>query len=255
MLIGIDVGGTYADGVLFSEGTVIHSVKHPTDESDLKGTLLSVLDELLAHGNAESIQRIVLSTTLVTNLLATGQGERTALLLLPGSGLPFSSYRISPDTYFLKGSIDFRGREIEAADEKEIEKVLREIDRTGIRRVAVAGKFSNRNDRHEMFIKKMVRTDYPHLDVCTSNEISGRLNFPRRAVTCYYTAMTKREWSGFADGIEAAIGARIPGCDLHILRADGGPPPWKPAGCDPVKPCFQGLRRALWAARRYAGNP
>ena len=32
MLIGIDVGGTYTDGVLFSEGSVVHSVKHPTDE-------------------------------------------------------------------------------------------------------------------------------------------------------------------------------------------------------------------------------
>lgn len=122
VLIGIDVGGTYTDGVLFSEGTVIHSVKHRTDESDVKGTLLSALDELLACGKAKSIQRIVLSTTLVTNLLATGQGERAALLLIPGSGLPFSAYRISPDTYFLKGRIDFRGREIEPPDEEEIEK-------------------------------------------------------------------------------------------------------------------------------------
>ena len=38
-----------------------------------------------------------------------------------------------------------------------------------------------------------------------SNEISGRLNFPRRAVTCYYTAMTMREWNRFADEMEAAI--------------------------------------------------
>ena len=96
----------------------LHSVKHLTDESDLQGTLLSVLDELLAHGKAKSIKRVVLSTTLVTNLLATGQGERTALLLLPGSGLPFSSYQISPDTYFLKGSIDFRGRRDRSTGQK-----------------------------------------------------------------------------------------------------------------------------------------
>ncbi|MEN6616476.1 MAG: hydantoinase/oxoprolinase N-terminal domain-containing protein, partial [Syntrophorhabdus sp.] len=101
-LIGIDVGGTYTDGVLFSDGAVMHSFKHPTDQLNLKDTLLSVLDELLAHAGECEIQRVVLSTTLVTNLLATGRGERTALILMPGSGLPFSSYRISPDTYFLK---------------------------------------------------------------------------------------------------------------------------------------------------------
>ncbi len=222
MLIGIDVGGTYTDGVLFSDGSVLHSVKHLTDEGDLKGTLLLVLDELLSHGEAKSIKRIVLSTTLVTNLLATGRGERTALLLLPGSGMPFSAYNISPDTYFLKGGIDFRGRQIEAPDKKEIEEVLRKIDEAGIERVAVAGKFSNRNDGHEMLVKEMIKDRYTHMDVCTSNEISGRLNFPRRAVTCYYTAMTMREWDNFADGIEAAIRTRAPACELHILKADGG---------------------------------
>lgn len=221
MLIGIDVGGTYTDGVLFSEGKVVHSVKHPTNGDDLQQTLLSVLDELIENSN-KGIRRVVLSTTLVTNLLAAERGERTALLLLPGSGLPFSSYRISPDTYFLKGSIDFRGREIEEADTQEIERVMQEVDKLGIHRVAVAGKFSNRNDAHELLIRDMVRARYPHMDVCTSNAVSGRLNFPRRAATCYYTAMTTREWNSFADGIEAAIRARLPGCELHILKADGG---------------------------------
>jgi N-methylhydantoinase A len=234
MLIGIDVGGTYTDGVLFSRGSVVHSVKHPTNGLDLAGTLLFVLDALLARCNGERVERVVLSTTLVTNLLAAEQGERTALVLLPGAGLPFSAYRISPDTYFLKGSIDFRGREIEKPDTAEIERVLQEIDRLGIRRVAVAGKFSNRNDAHEKLVREMIRARYPHIDACASHETSGRLNFPRRAVTCYYTAMTMKEWSGFADGIEAAVSARIPGCDLHILKADGGT---MPVGTSRMRPC------------------
>ena len=240
MLIGIDVGGTCTDGVLFSEGTVIHRVKHLTDAADLEGTLLLVLDELLAHGKGKSIQRIVLSTTLVTNLLATGQGERTALLLLPGRGLPFSAYRISPDTHFLRGGIDFRGRQIEAPDKEEIEQVLREIDRAGIQRVAVAGKFSNRNDRHEMLVKELAEARYPHMDVCTSNEISGQLNFPRRAVTCYYTAMTMREWNRFAHGIETATSNRIPGCELHILKADGGTTTLEASRKRPCETVFSG---------------
>ena len=240
MLIGIDVGGTYTDGVLFSGGTILHSVKHLTDENDLKGTLLFVLDELLSHGESKSIKRIVLSTTLVTNLLATGRGERTALLLLPGSGMPFSSYNISPDTFFLKGGIDFRGRQIEVPDEKEIGEALRRIDEAGIKRVAVAGKFSNRNDRHEKLIKEMIKTRYPHMDVCTSNEISGRLNFPRRAVTCYYTAMTMREWDSFADGIEAAIRDRVPECELHILKADGGTTTLEASRRRPCETVFSG---------------
>jgi N-methylhydantoinase A/oxoprolinase/acetone carboxylase beta subunit len=239
MLIGIDVGGTYTDGVLFSDGSVMHSVKHPTNGDDLQETLLSVLDELIKN-SSKAIRRVVLSTTLVTNLLAAERGERTALLLLPGSGLPFSSYRISPDTYFLKGSIDFRGREIEGPDEEEIEAVLKEIDGLGIHRVAVAGKFSNRNDGHEALVRQMVRERHPHMDICTSNEVSGRLNFPRRAATCYYTAMTMREWNAFADGIEGAIHARLPGCELHILKADGGTMTLEASRARPCETVFSG---------------
>ena len=240
MVIGIDVGGTYTDGALFSDGTVVHSVKHPTDDNNLEATLLLVLDDLLSHADSKDIRRIVLSTTLVTNLLATGQGERTALLLLPGSGLPFSAYRISSDTHFLRGCIDFRGREIEAPDPDEIGEVLRKVHDGGIERVAVAGKFSNRNDAHEILVRKMANARYPHMDVCTSNEISGRLNFPRRAVTCYYTAMTLREWNRFADGIESAVRMRSPASDLHILKADGGTTTLEASRKRPCETVFSG---------------
>ncbi len=240
MLIGIDVGGTYTDGALFSEGSVLHSVKRLTDESDLEGTLLSVLDELVSHGHTQRIKRVVMSTTLVTNLLATGRGERTALILLPGNGLPFSSYTISPDTHFLKGGIDFRGREIAKPDREEIEGVVQKIENEGICRVAVVGKFSNRNDRHERLIRDIIRARCPHMDVCTGNESSGRLNFPRRAVTCYFTAMTMNEWNRFADGIETAVRARVPDSELHILKADGGTMTLEASRTRPCETAFSG---------------
>jgi N-methylhydantoinase A/oxoprolinase/acetone carboxylase beta subunit len=255
MLIGVDVGGTFTDGVLFCEGSVVHCVKHPTDERDLTGTLLCVLDELLAHSKGGSVKRIVLSTTLVTNLLASNRGERTALLLLPGSGLPFSSYHISPDTYFLNGSIDFRGREVEEPDGEQIESVLGEIDRLGIRRVAVAGKFSNRSDRHERLVRGMIQRGYPHMEVCTSNEVSGRLNFPRRAVTCYYTAMTMKEWCGFADAIEAAVATRAPGCELHMLKADGGTMPLAASRVRPCETVFSGPAASTMGGAALSPEP
>lgn len=255
MLIGIDVGGTFTDGVLFSDGQVVYSVKHPTDEKDLESTLLAVLDDLIPASKGSRIDRVVLSTTLVTNLLAANRGERTALLMMPGRGLPFSSYPIGDDTYFLKGGIDFRGRQIEAPDEGEIESVLQEIDKKGIRRVAVAGKFSNRNDHHETLVKKIIQAHYPHTDVCTSNEVSGRLNYPRRAATCYYTAMTMREWSGFTYRIEAAINARIPGCNLHILKADGGTMTLEASRNHPCETVFSGPAASTMGGSALSWEP
>ena len=88
MLIGIDVGGTFTDGVLCSEGRIINSAKHPTKEDDLQDSIFAVLDDLLqgikSSNKTSSITQVVLSTTLVTNLLASGGGDEVALVLLPG---------------------------------------------------------------------------------------------------------------------------------------------------------------------------
>ena len=78
MLIGIDVGGTFTDGVLFDGRVIKESVKRPTDNDNLDRVILEVLNELLSVVPEEkTVERIVLSTTLVTNLLATGKGKRT----------------------------------------------------------------------------------------------------------------------------------------------------------------------------------
>ena len=161
MLIGIDVGGTFTDGVLFDDRKIRFTVKKPTQDDNLEQTLLEVLDELLAAADGNKISRVVLSTTLVTNLLATGQGERTALLMLPGYGLPHQAYSVTRDIYFLKGAVDFRGRVIEGIDQQQLQEILQDIQGKGIKRIAVACKFSNRNSSLEQqirdFIKKPTR--------------------------------------------------------------------------------------------------
>jgi N-methylhydantoinase A len=173
LLIGIDVGGTFTDGVLFRDGQIVKSVKKATQEDNLKNSLLQVLDELLLAQDKEQIQRIVLSTTLVTNLLATGRGEKTALVMLPGYGLPHDSYELSGDIYFMKGAVDFRGREIEPLDKGEITELLNWIKDTGVKRIALAAKFANRNNVHEQMLKKRIMEECEGVHVSISSEISG----------------------------------------------------------------------------------
>lgn len=222
MLIGIDVGGTFTDGVLYDNKQILATVKAPTQESNLQDSLLQVLDELLNHTEVSQISRIVLSTTLVTNLLATGRGERTALALFPGYGLPHDTFRITRDTFFFKGSIDFRGSEVEPLDKNEINAFINWINKTGVKRVAIAGKFSNRNNKHERILRDKILDNCDDVQVSISSEISAKLNLPRRAATTYFTAMTLTEWNHFVDEIEAAIKARGIKAELHILKADGG---------------------------------
>ncbi|HEX3012565.1 MAG TPA: hydantoinase/oxoprolinase family protein, partial [Syntrophomonadaceae bacterium] len=239
MLIGIDVGGTYTDGVLFEDGSIIKDIKKPTG-SDLQETLLLVLDELLQNRDQNTLERIVISTTLVTNLLATGQGDRTALMLVPGRGLPASSYCICPDTYFLQGGVDFRGHIVENLDQEQLETALEDIKDKGINKIAVACKFSNRNDSIEKTIRKFIKNKCPQMEVAIGCETAGKLNFIRRAVTTYYTAMTMSRWSQFVNDFEQALTRRNINVQVEVLKADGGTMPLHNSIGTPCETVFSG---------------
>lgn len=222
-LIGIDVGGTFTDGALIKAGKIEATVKVATNNDNISTSLLTALDQLIDNlPSSASIERIVISTTAVTNLLVTEQAEPTALILMPGYGLPNSYYELGEHCYFLKGAIDFRGRVVEEIDTKEISQYVQDIKQQSIRRIAVSGKFSNRNDEHEKKVKMVLDKEYPEAIVLTSSEVSNQLNFARRAVTTYYTAMTYYEWNNFVDNVDEAIRKRGINTEVHVLKADGG---------------------------------
>jgi len=248
MLIGIDVGGTFTDGVLCAEGKILNTAKRPTKEKELQDSIIAVLDDLLQGIKGSDITHVAISTTLVTNLLATGGGDRVALILIPGPGLNWHKMEFLPYTYIARGATDFRGRIIEPLDQGQIEEIGKLIVAADIHKVAVVGKFSQRNSSHERQAAAILKEQHPHLEVVTGFEVSGQLNFLRRAVTTYYTAMTKEKWSGFADGIKKAIRERGITSPIHILKADGGTMPLKMSLRYPCETVFSGPAASVMGA-------
>ena len=60
------------------------------------------------------------------------------------------------------------------------------------------------------------------MDILMGHEVSGELNFPRRAVTTYYTLTTRDQWSQFADEIEGVLRSRNITVPIDVMKADGG---------------------------------
>ncbi|MCX5780835.1 MAG: hydantoinase/oxoprolinase family protein [Firmicutes bacterium] len=255
MLIGIDVGGTFTDGVLFDGQTITATVKHPTDNQDLKSTLLQVMDKLLIGISPALVSRVVFSTTLVTNLLATESGDRTALLLMPGHGLPLETYRLFTDTHFLQGSIDFKGRKTAALDRLQVEAALAQIDDCGIKKVAIVGKFSNRNSELEREVAQIIAEGYPDWEVALGSETAGQLNFLRRIVTTYYSVMTRSTWTDFVGEIEQALAARGLQAHVDVLKADGGTMPLHLSTAKPCETIFSGPAASTMGAVALVNNP
>ncbi|NMB34791.1 MAG: hydantoinase/oxoprolinase family protein [Firmicutes bacterium] len=248
MLIGIDVGGTFTDGVLCSQGRILKSAKHPTREDALEHSIFRVLDELLQDIKGERITQIVFSTTLVTNLLATGKGEPVALVLIPGPGLNLQELNFFPSAYIVRGATDFRGRITEPLEQAEIEEVGRSIEAAGLQKVAVVGKFSQRNSSQEIQVEEIIKEKHPHLEIYRGFEVSGQLNFLRRVVTTYYTAVTGERWAGFAADIQKAVHERGISSVPQILKADGGTMPLDVSLRYPCETVFSGPAASVMGA-------
>jgi len=255
MLIGIDVGGTFTDGVLLSGTRVAATVKRPTNNADLQGIIMEVLDCLMTGQDSGQVQRVVLSTTLVTNMLATGNLPAVALLLIPGPGLPLDVYQLFPNTLFLRGSVDFRGRVTEPLAAAEVEAAADQIAARGIEKVAIVSKFSNRNSQLERQARDIISRRLPNLEIALGSDIAGQLNFRRRLVTTYYSVMTQSIWENFIREIAAALSARGIAAPVDILKADGGTMSLALSGNRPCETVFSGPAASTMGAVALASNP
>jgi N-methylhydantoinase A/oxoprolinase/acetone carboxylase beta subunit len=239
VLIGIDVGGTYTDAVLIEGQQVIRWAKIPT-RPELLSSLLEALDQIMEDTDPGTIQRVGLSTTLITNLIAENKVEPVALLAIPGPGVNPADFAVFKDAYLISGAIDFRGRETEKLGLEEVAAAVEDLEKKGIRKLAVVGKFSTRNSSQENEIAEWVWDNYPHLEVELGHKAAGKLNFPRRAVTTQLTAATRPAYQGFINQVSAALQERRIQAPVYILKADGGTLPLEKAVEVPVETIFSG---------------
>jgi N-methylhydantoinase A len=240
MLIGIDVGGTTTDAVLVEAGQVKKTAYVPTDHQNLLNCLLEALDQIIAGVQPSRIERVVLSTTLITNMIAEGKTDPVALMLIPGPGTNPQDYHLGDDTFIVKGAIDYRGREIQKLDEAGVKKAAADISAKGFSKVAIVGKFGQRNHVHELQAGEIVSSAIPGAQIELGHRVSGQLNFPRRAATTMLTAATKEKYREFADHITRAFEQRRIGCPIYILKADGGTLPLQTSLEMPVETIFSG---------------
>lgn len=237
MFLGIDVGGTFTDAVAVSKGRLLGSQKVPTTHGDLLQGILAAVDRLLEAAD-EAVERVSLSTTVVTNSLVEGKMDPVGLFVMPGPGLDILP--LLPDkAIVLPGYIDHRGRESGRLVVKDLAAtVAREFPDRQV--FAVSGKFAVRNPQHENSVARELAAIAGVYHVTRGGSMAGSLNFLRRTNTAYFNAAVWRRFGQFASAVEGALAARHIAAPVHILKADGGTLPLAAARERPVEAIFTG---------------
>lgn len=220
MLIGLDAGGTHTDVVLMGDRGPVDTAKVATDPDDLFGTIIEGLDAVTRAADPDAIQRLVLSTTLATNLVVQRKLPPVGMVAAAGPGMDPSNFATNNDFYIVRGALDHRGREIEPLDRESIKAIGEELRDKGIALAGVVSKFSVRNPAHE---KAMAALLAPYVDqVFMGHLYSGSLNFPRRIATTYLNAAVFPVHKLFFRAVRASLAQRGLSMPIRILKPDGG---------------------------------
>ncbi|WP_345779798.1 hydantoinase/oxoprolinase family protein [Halosolutus halophilus] len=244
--LGVDVGGTFTDVIVFDESTheltidkvlstpanpsegVIHGVEEATEKA---GTSVSEL-ELLFHG-----------TTVVTNMLLEETGSRVGLITTAGhedilhlarAWTPGPLYgwmdmeKPGPladlvDTRGVAGTISSpSGEETEPLDETAVREAVRELDGAGVESLTVALLNSYLNPAHEERVREIVAEEAPDLPVSLSSEIVPEYGEYERTLTTVINDYARPTVIEYLEDLDESLAAAGSTATMNVVRSDGG---------------------------------
>jgi 5-oxoprolinase (ATP-hydrolysing) len=239
MLLGVDVGGTFTDAVLF-DGTALHTAKVPTTPGEESAGTMAAVEEVLRRAGASATQVEAFShgMTVGTNALLEERGSRTALIATRGfADLLEIGRQNRPDLYRLcapkpaplvEPELRFEAAErvgpegvIEPLGHAEPQRLAAALRKSGAESVAVCLLFSYLDPTHERRIAEHLRRELPGVHVSASHEVLPRFREYERCSTttidAYLSPLLGRYLSRLG---EAAAGAGLP--RPLVMRSSGG---------------------------------
>lgn len=237
MLLGIDVGGTFTDAVLLDKQQVLAQAKVPTTHDDVLQCLLAALDAVLPQvaNAAQQLQRVVISSTIVTNALTENKLNPVFLAVITGPGMNIQGH-VPVTPYYLSGYVDHRGKITAQIDWTKHRDLL---NKKGSGSCAVSGKFAVRDPQLEFQAEHELKK-CGYQKIFLGSELSGELNFVRRTNSAYFAAQVYELFKKFSQRITRALVERKISAPVHILKADGGTVPLEVALEQPVEAVFTG---------------
>lgn len=245
MKLGVDVGGTFTDIVLYDDKSQkSYRAKTPsTPEDQSVGVAKGIkLVSDIAGIDLGEIQLVLHGTTVATNAVLEGKGARVGLLVTKGFEYTLhlaKSWTPGPlfgwiimdkpeplatlgDTRGIVERVGARGNVMVKLDLAQAEAAIDDLCASGIEALTISLMHAYAKPDHEQALKKIVSEKYPGIPVSLSSEILPEFREYDRAITTvmndYVRPIMRRYLSRMEDRLAAdGVKAR-----LHIVRSDGG---------------------------------
>ena len=276
--LGVDVGGTFTDLFLVSQGNGGGQwrVKTPSTPADPSQGVLNGVGRICEEAGigVSDLGNILHGTTVATNAVLESKGARVGLITTQGFGQilhlarsqtpgPLAGWIIMvkpdppaslADTREAVERMDARGTAIVPVDEAQVEAVVRDLVESGVETLTVALINSYVNPAHEEQIAAIVERLYPGFPVTLSAHVLPEFREYERALTACMNSYVRPKVADYVDRLQSELQAIGAQADVNILRSDAGLMTTREAARNPIYGVLSGpsggVAGALFVARK-----
>jgi N-methylhydantoinase A/oxoprolinase/acetone carboxylase beta subunit len=252
--LGIDAGGTYTDTVIYdlAKGETLCKSKALTTKWDFTlgiGEAMAGLDQDQLH----QVEMVSLSTTLATNAIVEGEGQKVGMIIMP----PYGRFEPQDIPYkpkaAISGQLEITGKEISPVNEKEVKGIVRRmVAKDDVKAFAVSGYAGAINPAHELKIKRIIREE-TGLFVTCGHELSDILNFKTRAHTAMLNARIIPKLAKLLLDLERVLEKLGIFAPIVVVKGDGTLMSAEMAKERPVETILSGPAASVAGARHLTG--
>lgn len=274
--LGVDVGGTFTDLLLFNDETgQFWRTKTPSTPHDSSEGILNGVNAICedADVQASEIEYFLHGTTVATNAVLEGKGAKVGLITTEGyrdimqiarSFVPggLAAWIIWPkpqplaaleDTVTVKERMDANGEEVRPLDEASVTTAIEYLKKQGVEAVTVSLMNAYTNGAHESRIGEMVAAEMPDIPYSLSHEVLPEMQEYERTLTTVANAAVRPVVSNYVSSLRAKLADAGMAGRFSLLRSDGGLMSSQKAEEHPVNILMSGpaggVTGAVWVAK------
>ncbi|MDG5497501.1 hydantoinase/oxoprolinase family protein [Niveispirillum sp. BGYR6] len=243
--LGVDVGGTFTDLLLFNDTTgAFWRHKTPSTPADSSVGILNGVTAICEKAGITpaDVEFFLHGTTVATNAVLEGKGAKVGLIVTEGyrqimqiarSFVPggLAGWIVWPkpeplarleNTFEIKGRMNAQGNELRPVDDDNIRAALLKLKEKGVEAVTVSLINAYLNGAHEKRVGELATEILPGVPVSLSHEVLPEMQEYERTLTTVANASVRPIVGRYVRNLREKLKSSGFAGSLSLLRSDGG---------------------------------
>mgnify|MGYP001212748035 FL=1 len=272
--IGVDIGGTFTDVVLWNvAGDETRQTKLLTTPDDPSRAVIDGIKQILCDASIlpQDVEAVIHGTTLVANALIERKGVKTGLITTKGfrdvleigrewrydlfdlaieMPTPLAERPVRAE---VEERIDAAGNVLQKLDITEVDTIVSEFKKRGIQSIGVCLLHAYQNANHEIAIRDHLNKIAPEISVSLSSIVSAEMGEYERSSTTIADAYVHPIFKRYIQRLVTALTDMGISHDLLLVLSDGRTVTHETAIQFPIRLVQSGPAAGAQAAVLYGG--